>query len=786
MREALITIFFPAVLYFWATPLLARISFFRRLGWLEKIIFTGATSSSIFIILASWGAVLGDGSVSLLLGSFFLLALVLFLYWLTILIRNKPQIKFPKFSKIEKLLVILILAVFLKVFVLFILRPMVDPDIVTSYLPYARTIFEENSVPAQDKYTLNPMALPPIGGPILYATTYVLSGNTFSESFRLFTLPFFVGLIILTYLLGKKIGGRLFGLVSTLVFLSLPWIDTMLLEWVIYPDLIFAFLGLSLFYFLEFHFFDAPRKTKNILGIFFGLILATSLLLKDQGIFLSFLLFLIIILRLRGNLFRLLSLFFAILPFLLLFLKIPGLTYFAFDRASLTGLLFLSAPFIFLATRRIVFGRKIKPTDVIIPLFVSLILGILGSLWILRNIALYAHPVVPFLGGTLSGYYEAFLKLGIYSPAVNFELEEIQLLFLPVFGTLLLLPKILGLLTSLFEKKLIQVGFWFFAWHSIVILYFGQANERYLSIVMPTLAVLIAYGISILGLWLQNLSFKKLNNFLPISSILFGAASLTQSTFLSWNLGSNLFPSFALRRRLFEEPLPASLTTSIVDIKHSFISLARLLNTRPGVYSREDVIQLLIIGLLSSLIILALALVFLHFSFKRYSFFLGFISVIIFTFPYLATIWNISEGNVLAFTEKERNKIYSSRGLTTQVVPNLRENASNDSKVLVFGPDNGLSYYTHLVAWNLEFGYGLSGIKDVLNQDEEEIIEFMDKNKIEYFLLYNDEPSLTKFSRAKERSSFFEFLENSKYFEVIIQPDNENFWLLRRRVRITL
>ena len=86
----------------------------------------------------------------------------------------------------------------------------------------------------------------------------------------------------------------------------------------------------------------------------------------------------------------------------------------------------------------------------------------------------------------------------------------------------------------------------------------------------------------------------------------------------------------------------------------------------------------------------------------------------------------------------------------------------------------------------MEFGYGLSGIKDFLNKEESEILNFINENKIEYFLLYNDEPSLTKFSRAKERSSFFEFLENSKYFEVIIQPDNENFWLLRRRVRITL
>ena len=776
MREALITILFPAVLYFWATPLLARISFFRRLGWLEKIIFTGATSSSIFIILASWGAVLGDGSVSLLLGSFFLLALVLFLYWLTILIRNKPQIKFPKFSKIEKLLVILILAVFLKVFVLFILRPMVDPDIVTSYLPYARTIFEENSVPAQDKYTLNPMALPPIGGPILYATTYVLSGNTFSESFRLFTLPFFVGLIILTYLLGKKIGGRLFGLVSTLIFLSLPWIDTMLLEWVIYPDLVFAFLGLSLFYFLEFHFFNAHRKTKNILGIFFGLILAASLLLKDQGIFLFFLLFLIIILRLRGNLFRILSLFFAILPFLLLFLKLPGLTYFAFDRASLTGLFFLSAPFVFLATRRIFFDRKVKPTEVIIPLFASLVLGILGSLWILRNIALYAHPVVPFLGEPLATTYEAILKLGIWSPAVNFELKEIQLFFLPVFGTLLLLPKILGLLASLFEKKLFQVGFWFFAWYSIVILYFGQANERYLSIVMPTLVVLIAYGIQVVRSWLQNLFAKKLNNFLPISSILFGITSLVQSTFLSWNIGSSLFPSLALRRSLFEEP--ASLTTSIFDIKHSFISLARLLNTRPGLYSREDVFQLLIIGLLSSLIILALVFFFLHLGVKRYILFFGLISVIVLTFPYLAAIWNTSGGNVLAFTEKERNRIYSSSGLTTYIVPYLKENASKDSKVLVFGPDGPLSYHTYLTVWNLEFGYGLSGIKDFLDKEESEILTFINENKIEYFLLYDDEPSLAKFSKAKERSKFFQVLLDERYFEETVKSNEQNLWIL--------
>ena len=774
MRETLITILFPAVLYFWATPLLARISFFRRLGWLEKIIFTGATSSSIFIILASWGAVLGDGSVSLLLGSFLLLALVLFLYWLIILIRNKPQIKFPKFSKIEKLLGIVILAILLKTFVLFTLRPIVDPDILVSYLPFARTIVEENFVPPQDKYTLNPMTLPPIGGPILYATTYVLSGNTFSESFRLFTFPFFVGLIILTYLLGKKIGGRLFGLVSTLIFLSLPWIDTMLLEWVIYPDLIFAFLGLSLFYFLEFHFFDAPRKTKNILGIFFGLILAASLLLKDQGIFLFFLLFLIIILHLRGKLFRLLSLFFAILPFFLLFLKIPGLTYFAFDRASLAGLFFLGAPFIFLATRRIVFDRKIKPIGVITPLFVSLVLGTLGSLWILRNIALYAHPVVPFLGEPLATTYGAILKLGISSPAVNFELKEIQLFFLPVFGTLLLLPKILGLLASLFEKKLFQVGFWFFAWYSIVILYFGQANERYLSIVAPTLAVLIAYGVQVVRDWLQNLSTKKLNNFLPISSILFGIASLAQSTFLSWNIGSSLFPSLVLRRSLFE--MPAPLTTSIFDIEQSFFSLARVLNTRPGLYSREDAIQLLIIGLLFSLIIFAVALFFLRFSFKRYILFFGFISVIVFTFPYLAVIWNTSGGNVLTFTEKERNKIYSSSGLTTHIVPYLKENAAKDSKVLVFGPDGALSYHTHLPVWNLEFGYGLSGIKDFLDKEESEILNFMNENKIEYFLLYDNEPSLSKFLRAKERSTFFTLLTNDKYFKEVIKPNEENFW----------
>lgn len=778
MRELSITILFPAAFFFWVAPFVSRFKFFHRFDFLEKLIFIGASSSSIFIILASWGAVLGNGTVRLLLGLLFISTSVFFFYWLLILIRKRPKINFPKFSKIEKLLVILILAILLKVFVLFTLRPIVDPDVVISYLPFARTVVEENFVPPQDKYTLNPMTLPPIGGPILYATTYVLSGDTFSESFRLFTFPFFLGLTILTYLIGKRIGGRLFGLVSSLIFLSLPWIDTMLLEWVIYPDLIFAFLGLCLFYFLEFHFFDAHRKTKNILGIFFGLILAASLLLKDQGIFLFFLLFLLIILRLRGYLFRILSLFFAILPFLLLFLKLPGLTYFAFDRASLTGVFFLGAPFVFLATRRIVFDRKVKPTEVITPLFVSLALGILGSLWILRNIALYAHPVIPYLGGTLFGYYEAILKLEIWSPAVNFELKEIQLFFLPVFGTLLLLPKILGLLVSLFEKKLFQVGFWFFAWYAIVILYFGQANERYLSIIMPTLVVLITYGISILGRWLQNLSLKKLNNFLPISSILFGVASLTQSTFLSWNVGSNLFPSFALRRMLFEESLRAPLTTSIVDIQQFLISIARLLNTRPGIYSREDVIQLLIVGLLTSLIILVVTFFFLRFSFKRYIFFFGLISVIAFTFPYFAVIWNVSGGNVLAFAKKERNKIYSSRGLTTHVVPYLKENASKDSKVLVFGPDSALSYHTNLAVWNLEFGYGLSGIKDFLDKKESEILNFINENKIEYFLLYNDEPSLAKFSRAKERSKFFQVLVDKQYFEPVVKSDEQNLWIL--------
>jgi len=182
----------------------------------------------------------------------------------------------------EKLTVIISTIGLLTIYATFLSsRAILDSDVVQYYLPIAREIVRENCFTYNTGYDYY-VHLKPIGASVLYAWIYIVSGSTLSEAFRLMPLVPILMLILLNYAIAfSATKSKNVSIISTALFLILPFHDRFLLYTALYPDIFYYPLIFIATYFL-FKYFQSRCSS---LFFWTGLGLGVASLLKAQAIY---------------------------------------------------------------------------------------------------------------------------------------------------------------------------------------------------------------------------------------------------------------------------------------------------------------------------------------------------------------------------------------------------------------------------------------------------------------------------------------------------------------------
>jgi len=794
--DTFITILYPVVLSCSSFFFLSKFQYYKKLIAIEKLILGMGTSISVFIILLSWFSVISNSGFIVFSKILFYLGLMLVVLFARKLWREKYNFEKLQFNILEKGVLILILAVLIKIFFIYAIRPVIDSDVIVSYLPFARSMVLEGHAPERDLFTLNPMTIPPVGGPALFALFYSVADSVATEGFRFLTLPFLLGMALVTYALSRKLLNRKLALTVVLVFLSLPIIDDILNGWVLYPDVIFSFLGLIVFYFATFKLKDLQGKGGYFLSILLGLILAASLLLKTQGLLLIYLILALLFFfyRIRNFPLYFLSLVLFTIPFLLGFVDISGFNNFGYMKPNMPMTLIR---LVFLLALGFVFAKTTKKYSLkrLLPFVIIFGFSLLGFLWMGRNIYYYGHPLSPFNTDLNMARSSLYKNLNIDAGILGKERQvfpEVAFLSLPIFGTLVLLPKLFGVVASILSRKnrnSMIFMLWLLSWYLIVIQTLGGTNARYLLMCMPVLSFLIVLGLTKIARILIK-GRIRVEGFVYFASALTLLILLSQSIFLSWTIGAKTFSQAQLRKIVYDKssilPTIEKINIGNLDLPAAFVSkivgISRLLNLREGLYGHKEIYLLLLVGLIVSATLLLLAFLLTKLIKREKILLFTSIVALVFMVPYLIVVLMTSSGEISQFSKKHEEQVFNYWGLSTQIAPYFDNGVSNKSIILVFGPQSGLSYRSNMRVYNMNYGFAFKEIMPILDvTNEEHIFDFFKERNIDYIVVFTGQDPTGFLKRYKENSHIFDTIEDERFFVKVVEADEENLWTLYKR-----
>ena len=222
----------------------------------------------------------------------------LFVLFTTRVLRSPNLLSFFSCISVEKLVVVISAIGLLSIYIMFLSsRAILDSDVVQYYLPMAREIVRGNGFTYSTGYDYN-VLLKPIGATVLYAWTYVVGGSTLSEAFRLMPLVPILTLIVLNYAIATSATkSQTLSIISTALFLVLPFHDRFLLYSAFYPDIFYYPLIFAATYFLL-EYFQSKRSS---LLFWTGVGLGAASLLKAQTAYILIALMLVfVVLELRS------------------------------------------------------------------------------------------------------------------------------------------------------------------------------------------------------------------------------------------------------------------------------------------------------------------------------------------------------------------------------------------------------------------------------------------------------------------------------------------------------
>ncbi|MBI3379833.1 glycosyltransferase family 39 protein [Candidatus Gottesmanbacteria bacterium] len=773
--DLLFTFLIPAVYTFGYYFIIAKLNFFRNLSSVERLVISPLIGLIFIILLPTiWGLIMPSGLKFLqqfifVIGLFGLSMNILFIKQKEIIGKIPSIIKNIKFWHLKKnfnknlyfsaTLLLLIILLFRLVLLNF-LRPISDPDVLESYLPFARTIYFNDHIPLYNFYNNSPMTIPPIGGPIFFGFFYGVTNSITSEAFKFAMLPYFLASIVIFFLLFKKLLDRNIALFACLIFVSLPLVEDFFFEAALYPDFIFLYLFAISTYFTIKIISDKQKKLSLDNLCIFGFSLSLLFLIKYQGIFLWIVLLPIVFLKFFPQKFKVLAGLPIIVPFFIS--KI-------FPFQSQQPYIMYSAIFIILLHWILIHKQnQIASQSERFSIFSFLLLLLIlsaGFIFVLRNYLIFGG-----LNDTrleIESMRVLTRSLGIIPNTRSMHISYLFTIFLAQdLGVYYLLFKIIGFIEAVKKRLWIFIyiiDVYFIYWF----IFLGAEASRWLLPVLPFLSLFIVIGA-------QKIINKRLLIYTLWGSLIF---TIFSSRFFFWTLailiyGMNKVRSFSTgglnNLSITTEKLAyINLLNYVNQIFREVNKLLFVITSRSEVYN-ENIITLLFYGIGGSLLLIMIG------RFLRTRYLLPILSVSLIV-PYLFIFFAIGKGNPLSFATYERQDIFNYWGLTTFVVPLMSKKNYSQGKILVFGLAPGLSYYTNRQVYNLNYGYGLDLFSPIFNEtDISKIYNFFQQNNFDYFILLENTDTSGQFTKLKIKTHIFDILDNPIYFRLILDTDKEN------------
>jgi hypothetical protein len=276
------TLFFPLVLILPGLWIL-QITKIRVENIIERLSLSYILSLAIMFVTLYIGGIFKVFSVAAFI--YFAITLVSLIHLFTLFIRRywrkRSLFSLSSFSvSTEKLVIIISIIALLSFYAIFLnASAILDSDVVQYYLPIARELVNANEFVYG--YDFN-ILLKPIGDSVLYGWTYVISGSTQAETFRLMPLAPILLLILLNYAITTfATKSKTIGIISTAIFLALPFHDRFLLYTAFYPDMFYYPIIFAGLYFL----IRYSYSKHNSLLVWTGVGLGVGSLFKAQTIF---------------------------------------------------------------------------------------------------------------------------------------------------------------------------------------------------------------------------------------------------------------------------------------------------------------------------------------------------------------------------------------------------------------------------------------------------------------------------------------------------------------------
>ena len=510
--------------------------------------------------------------------SFVVLAIVvvsfihLFVLFAVRVLRSPHQFKTLLFSRIsaKKLAVVISTFGLLSIYAIFLSsRAILDSDVVQYYLPMAREIVRGNGFTYSTGYDYN-ILLKPIGASVLYAWAYAVSGSTLSEAFRLMPFASIFMLVILNYAIAAlATKSQTVGIISTAVFLVLPFHDRFLFYNAFYPDTFYYPLIFGTIYLL----LKYSQTERDWLLSWIGMALGVASLLKAQTVyFLIAILLIMIVFKLRSRKLSLvlccLTPFYILVPNVLaecvqregLRLSIPSLT--LGQLGLFLFLAVLSAICYLVATRNSILSRKVD-SAIIRSLIKKMVLllapfAVLSSLWYVNNLLRFGSllytssvnlPNFDWALGVLKTAEHTYATANIWYYPMHFAFMFVDP---AVMGYIWLVPLLAGLIYVLRAKlEIFNVLLLFETIFAITV--FSQVvyaipsvgtpvyNPRDILPLAPLLATILSIGIVSLSSALRKKSDYARRTVIPLLLVAyFGLMSYTHSVLVWYTSGHHV------------------------------------------------------------------------------------------------------------------------------------------------------------------------------------------------------------------------------------------------------
>jgi len=688
------------------------------------------------------------------------------------------------------------IAAFLVKYSMFLLfKGIIDWDVPSYYLPHARIIFDQDKIPLFPELPLRP-----IGISVLYSWVYALSSSTAAENFRLVPLPFAFAVLVMTYLIAKSLFSEKVATLAVIVYVFMPLHDWILFISSFYPDIVFDTLFLAVFYFV----YRYVKTGENGYGFLCGLALGLSTFMKVQGFNLYPMMLLVLLPLFKRRSARFLislltpSVFLLGAPLLLP----DGLNHVFMEEKLVTiCLIFLLAAFIYL-----VGGIKAKAVNaseflsrhpVKTLFFVCVVSLPFVLIWLLRNYYFFGtfisegninYPPYQFattflrnIGGNQST--QSLMNLYLIHLSSFFSFLTISYL-----GTVWLLPKLLGMIKSIhWNSESVFLYIWFishYMWYFYTLLLSPELidviNFRWLFPIAPMLAIFTAVGIFLL---IKFFTKSENINKMILLAMFFGVFSAAQFNLiylfrpfpfdsLFTGISSLLgVPWIALTGELAWYPeslVSESLTLLIFGFIVSVLSLILLELTKHSLSLRFQTIRLRFskVKRIRSIFHMKKS----NFKSKKARVISLALLILLATqvIPYVVLIYQVGDGNMSAFKDKER-LMFDFQGLYTEILLYLQRNIKKgDAIVAVDVRLTGLYYYlddanfidveTLLPYLYPDFGLNASQVLSIFNS-----------LKVRYFLLpgtYSGAAGTGKHlvEELSKRTPLLSIVRNTEYF----------------------